>query len=222
MVTIKTQTLHPSLTKAKNEDPRNYRPVSLTSVPGKIMGKVFLELISTCMRDKKVTGNSQHVFTTGESRTQFLSTMRQAALRRKVSCFFRRLQLYRKLGWQEFHEGLYDKSCNWQKNPDATEQTESWLTNKQLWRKWPSRLVEKWNIRAAWPCFKEGQLHTGLFSSIKADHKPTPGVQHARANFECPETRKRSTAGTRYKTIREHCTSRGWENWFCSSEHNLT
>jgi len=48
-------------------DPRNYRPANLISVPGKVMEKVFLELISSHIRDKKVTGNCQHLFTKGKS-----------------------------------------------------------------------------------------------------------------------------------------------------------
>lgn len=56
---------------------------------------------------------------------------------------------------------------------------------------WKSKILEQCDL-----CFKEGRLHPGLYSRVKADHKPMPGVQHARANFECPKTRKRSTAGT--------------------------
>lgn len=187
------------------------------------MEKVFLELISICMRDKKVTGNSQYVFMTGKSCSQFLSTMRQAALWRKVGCFFTRLQLSTKLGWQELHEGLYDKSCNWQKkktNPDAIEQTDSWLINEQLWRNdlaglWKSGILEQCDLvskksTAAWAVLKEwswSQAHTWSAACP--------------SQFWVPKDKKEINCWHKSKKIREHSTSRGWENWFCSPEHNL-
>lgn len=49
----------PVFKKGKKDNPGNYRPVSLTSVPGKIM-EIILGVIEKHLKDNAVIGHSQH------------------------------------------------------------------------------------------------------------------------------------------------------------------
>ncbi|PKU41251.1 rna-directed dna polymerase from mobile element jockey-like [Limosa lapponica baueri] len=53
--------------KSQKDDPGNYRPVSLTSVPGKGMEQIILSVIMQPMKDKQTTRPSQHGFMRGRS-----------------------------------------------------------------------------------------------------------------------------------------------------------
>ncbi|GAB0203192.1 mitochondrial enolase superfamily member 1 [Grus japonensis] len=57
----------PVFQKGKKEDPGDYRPVSLTSIPGMVMERLILGVINKHVEKKKVIGSAQHGFTMGKS-----------------------------------------------------------------------------------------------------------------------------------------------------------
>jgi len=57
----------PVFQKGEKEGPGNYRPVSLASIPGRVMEQLILAVIIKQVEEKKVIRSSQHGFTKGKS-----------------------------------------------------------------------------------------------------------------------------------------------------------
>lgn len=51
----------PLLFSIAQEDPRNYRPISLTSVPVKVIEEIIMGAIERCLKNKAIIRHSQHV-----------------------------------------------------------------------------------------------------------------------------------------------------------------
>ncbi|KAK4816372.1 LOW QUALITY PROTEIN: hypothetical protein QYF61_016276 [Mycteria americana] len=59
---VKRANVNPVIKKGKKEDPGNCRPVSFTSVHGKVGQQLILETVSRHMKERKVSGSSQNGF----------------------------------------------------------------------------------------------------------------------------------------------------------------
>lgn len=57
----------PVYTKGQRKDPGNYSPVSLSSVPGKLMKQIILSAITRHIQDNQVMRPSEHGFMKGRS-----------------------------------------------------------------------------------------------------------------------------------------------------------
>lgn len=55
--------------KKEKKDSGNYRSLSLASVPGKTMEKIFLKALLGDMENREVVGGNQHAFTVRKSCT---------------------------------------------------------------------------------------------------------------------------------------------------------
>jgi len=63
----KTATVVPIFKKGDKHSPDNYRPVSLTCVPGKILESIIKEEIMTLLQEKEFFAGCQHGFVKGLS-----------------------------------------------------------------------------------------------------------------------------------------------------------
>lgn len=57
----------PILRKDKKDDPGNYRQLSLTLTPGKMVEQLILKTISRHSRNEQIISSSQHGFNKGKS-----------------------------------------------------------------------------------------------------------------------------------------------------------
>ncbi|KAJ7419587.1 rna-directed dna polymerase from mobile element jockey-like [Willisornis vidua] len=81
----KLENVVPIFQKGKKDDPRNYRRVSLSSVPGRVMEKIILGSIEKHLKYNTVTGHSQHNFMRGKSCLSNLISFLKRILLDKIS-----------------------------------------------------------------------------------------------------------------------------------------
>ena len=66
-MTGKNDNITPIFKKGKNGDLRHYHPISLTSMPGKVVELILLETLLRHMECKEVIWENQHGFSKGKS-----------------------------------------------------------------------------------------------------------------------------------------------------------
>jgi len=74
--------------KGVREDPGNYSPVSLTSVPGKIMENIVLGTIERHLHKNAIIRHSQHGFKKGKSSLTNVIRLPALWMRRRCGCSF--------------------------------------------------------------------------------------------------------------------------------------
>ena len=63
----KLQNISPLFKKGSKDDPGNYRPISLTSVPGKMLESIIADDMMSHLEHNKLILDSQHGFRSGRS-----------------------------------------------------------------------------------------------------------------------------------------------------------
>ncbi|KAJ7404807.1 hypothetical protein WISP_143591 [Willisornis vidua] len=118
--------------KSKKEDPRNYRPVDLISVPGKVKVKIILGSIEKHLKDNAVTGHSQHGFLRGKSCLSNLISFyhKVAHLADQRKPFDVILLDFSKLFYTVSHRILLNKMSNMQLDKHIMQYVSNWLTGQ--------------------------------------------------------------------------------------------